>query len=109
MHLPDVASISALASASVFAEEISVMPLVAEWVALVLLVVFFFVLRPPSLKVVCLCGAEFCLWLTCRHIFVEGFWVRELMTWVTAVAIICVFITVVSHINWGSLRGESKR
>lgn len=82
--------------------------LIAELVICFILVVLLFLFRQRFLKILCACGAEICLWLSCKMAFGEDAIITQIMTWITALAAIIIVIAVVNRIDWSNLRGKKR-
>ncbi len=80
--------------------------LIAELVICVVLIALLFLFRQRFLKMLCACGAEICLWLSCKMAFGEEAIITQIMTWITALAAIIIVIAVVNRIDWSNLRGK---
>ena len=93
-------------AASILSDNINVGTLITELVICVLLIALFFIFRQRLMKILCACGAEFCLWLACKMAFGDDFILTHIMTWVTAAAVICLMIAIVNRINWGRFRDK---
>lgn len=81
--------------------------LITELVIAALLLVLTFLVRKRFLKIVCLCGAEICLFLACKLAFGGDALITEIMRWVTAAVACVITVSIVNRINWGDFRGKS--
>ena len=88
---------------------ISKSTLIAELVICFVLIVLLFLFKQRFLKMLCACGAEICLWLSCKMAFGEHAIITQIMTWITALASIIIVIAVVNRIDWSNLRGKPQK
>ncbi len=84
----------------------SLSTLIIELVIAAILVVCLFLCRQRTLKIICACGAEICLWLASKMAFGEEAILSQIMTWFTALVAIIIVITIVNRIDWSNLRGR---
>lgn len=91
---------------SVIEDSFSLSTLIVELVIAAIMMVCLFLCRQRTMKIICLCGAEICLWLACKMAFGEDAILTQIMTWLTALVAIVIVITIVNHIDWSNLRGR---
>ena len=89
------------------AAEISWGALIAELVIAAILLLCTFLFRRRFLKIICICGAEICLFLACKLAFGSDSVVTEIMRWFTAAVACIVTVSIVNRINWSDVRGKS--
>ena len=70
------------------------------------IIVLLVLVRNRMFKIICACGAEVCLWLACKVAFGPDALLSQIMTWVTALAVIALMIAIVNRIDWGSMRSK---
>ena len=80
--------------------------LITELVICFVLVALLFLFKQRLLKILCACGAEICLWLSCKMAFGEDAIITQIMTWFTAFVAIIMVIAIVNRIDWSNLRGK---
>ena len=90
----------------IIAEGFSLGTLITELVICSLLIALLFFFRQRFLKMLCACGAEICLWLSCKMAFGDDAILTQIMTWITALAAIIIVIAIVNRIDWSNLRGK---
>lgn len=91
---------------SVIEDRFSLSTLIIELVIAAIMVVCLFLCRQRTMKIICVCGAEICLWLACKMAFGEDAILTQIMTWLTALVAIIIVITIVNRIDWSNLRGR---
>ena len=89
------------------ATEIPLGILIAELVVAVLLLILTFLFRRQFLKILCICGAEVCLFLACKLAFGPEAWITNVMRWITAAVACIITVSIVNRINWSDLRDKS--
>ena len=82
---------------------------VTELVIALVLVVLMFFIRVRFLKIICVCGAEVCLFLACKLAFGSDAFITQVMCWITAAVACIVTVSVVNVIDWSKLRGRPGR
>ena len=93
-------------SRSILAEGFSLGTLITELIICCLLIVLIFFFKHSFLEVLCVCGAEICLWLACKMAFGTEAIITQIMTWFTALVAIIIVIAIVNRIDWSNLRGK---
>ena len=83
--------------------------LITELVIALLLVVLTFLVRKRFLKIICICGAEVCLFLACKLAFGPDAIITQIMCWFTAAVACIVTVSIVNRINWSNLRGRPQK
>ena len=91
------------------AEEIPWSKMIFEIILAALLLTLAFLFRTRFLKILFSCGTEICLFLVCRSVFGPDSIITQIMCWVTAAVACLMTVSIVSRINWGSLRGNPDR
>ena len=89
------------------AAEISWGALIAELVIAAILLLCTFLFRRRFLKIICICGAEICLFLACKLAFGPEAWITNVMRWITAAVACIITVSIVNRINWSDLRDKS--
>lgn len=87
-------------------EEIPWGILITEIVIAVLLLTFMFIFRRRFLKILCGCGAEVCLFLSCKLAFGPDALLTQIMCWITAAAACIITVSIVNRINWSKLQAK---
>lgn len=101
----------ALSLVSIFVQSLpmrkppSVLVLSELVIALALFVIMLMV-RHSSVKVLCACGVEICLFLACRFFFGSDSIITQIMCWITAAVACIVTVALVNAINWGRIRNR---
>ena len=88
-------------------EELSRPLIITILVAAFLCLVLAFLFRRRFLKILCLCGAEICLFLACKEAFGSEALITDIMRWITATVACIVTVSIVNHIDWSSVGGRS--
>ncbi len=101
-----VLSLLATSVRTVPAEELPWGKIITELVIAFALLVIMLIVRRRSLKIMCACGAEICLFLACKLFFGSESIITRIMCWFTAAVACIITVAVVSAINWGNLRGK---
>lgn len=87
-------------------EEIPWGTLITEIVIAVLLLTFMFIFRRRFLKILCGCGAEVCLFLSCKLAFGPDALLTQIMCWITAAVACIITVSIVNRINWSKLQAK---
>ena len=87
-------------------EELPLGMIIAELAIAFVLLVAMLIIRRRSLKIMCVCGAEICLFLACKLFFGSESIITQIMCWFTAAVACVITVAVVNAINWGNLRGK---
>lgn len=101
-----VLSLLAASVRTVPAEEIPLGKIIAELAIAFVLLVAMLIIRRRSLKIMCVCGAEICLFLACKLFFGSDSIITQIMCWFTAAVACVITVAIVNAINWGNLRGK---
>ena len=83
--------------------------LITELVIAFLLMVLLFLVRRRFLKILCICGAEICLFLACKLAFGPDAIITQIMCWFTAAVACIITVSIVNLINWSNLRGKPQK
>ena len=81
---------------------------IAEVLGMLLLIVLTCLFKNRFWKILLACGAEVCLFFACKQIFGDESIVTQIMCWVTAACTCLATISIVSLINWNSLRNHHR-
>ena len=98
-----------VAQRSLLAENIPWGILITELAIAFVLLVFLFLLRRRFLKIICICGAEICLFLACKLAFGPDAIITQIMCWFTAAVACIMTVSIVNRINWSNLRGKQQK
>ena len=83
--------------------------LITELVIALVLMVLLFLVRRRFLKIICICGAEICLFLACKLAFGPDAIITQIMCWFTAAVACIMTVSIVNRINWSNLRGKPQK
>ena len=101
-----VLSLLAAPVRSIPPEQVPLGVVIAELAIAFVLLVVMLIFRRRSVKILCACGAEICLFLACKLFFGSDSIITQIMCWLTAAVACIITVALVNAINWGNLRGK---